>query len=56
MDENVVLVDEDNSILGIMPKKTVHSLHTPLHRYFSVFIFNERQDLLLQQRSHKKIT
>jgi len=32
MEEHVVLVDEDNKILGNMPKKTVHSLDTPLHR------------------------
>lgn len=27
-----------------------------LHRAFSVFLFNSKNQLLLQQRSHKKIT
>lgn len=56
MTELVVLVDEDNNILGTMPKSEVHGAETPLHRAFSVFIFNEKGDLLLQQRSHMKKT
>lgn len=54
--ELVVLVDEDNTILGTMPKSEVHSAHTPLHRAFSVFVFNKEKKLLLQQRSHIKKT
>ena len=29
---------------------------SPLHRAFSLFVFNERDELLLQQRSDTKIT
>ena len=54
--EHVVLVDENNSVLGTVPKAEVHSQETPLHRGFSAFLFNERNELLLQQRSHKKKT
>ncbi|PIT89137.1 MAG: isopentenyl-diphosphate Delta-isomerase [Candidatus Levybacteria bacterium CG10_big_fil_rev_8_21_14_0_10_36_7] len=56
MIENVVLVDEENKILGIMPKSEVHQKGTPLHRAFSIFVFNEYGELLLQQRSSKKKT
>lgn len=54
--ELVVLVDEDNNILGTMPKSEVHGEHTPLHRAFSVFLFNWDKKLLLQRRSHVKKT
>lgn len=54
--EEVVLVDEQNNILGTMPKAKVHGKKTSLHRAFSCFIFNGKGKLLLQQRSHKKKT
>ena len=54
--EHVVLVDEHNVVLGTTPKATVHTDATPLHRGFSAFLFNEKNELLLQQRSHKKKT
>lgn len=51
----IVLVDEQNRILGTAPKLSSHHKHTPLHRAFSLFIFNHNQELLLQQRAlHKK--
>lgn len=54
--ELVVLVDEENNILGTMPKSEVHWAFTPLHRAFSLFLFNPEKKLLLQQRSHVKKT
>ena len=54
--ELVVLVDEQNNVLGTTPKETVHSQNTPLHRGFSAFIFDFEGKLLLQQRSHLKHT
>lgn len=54
--ELVVLVDEQNNPIGTREKREVHSLDTPLHRGFSVFLFNSRRELLLQQRSRQKIT
>ena len=54
--ELVVLVDEENNILGTMPKSEVHGANTPLHRAFSAFLFNADKKLLLQQRSHVKKT
>lgn len=56
MHDYVVLVDENNTPLGTMDKLEAHSHDTPLHRAFSVFLFNEKKELLLQQRSSKKKT
>ena len=53
--EEVVLVDEENNVLGVMPKSEVHGARTPLHRGFSCFLFKNKK-LLLQQRSKKKKT
>lgn len=54
--ELVVLVDESNSVLGTMPKSEVHRAETPLHRGFSLFLFNGTGEVLLQQRSAAKKT
>jgi isopentenyl-diphosphate delta-isomerase len=54
--ETVVLVDEQNRPIGEAPKASVHTGDTPLHRGFSVFLFDRRGRLLLQQRSHSKKT
>lgn len=54
-DEIVVLVDSENNVLGTSPKLETHNADTPLHRGFSVFLFNKKGELLLQQRAkHKK--
>ena len=54
--EHVVLVDEQNKVLGTTPKAAVHTDQTPLHRAFSLFLFNADKKLLLQQRSRLKKT
>ncbi|MFO0862729.1 MAG: isopentenyl-diphosphate Delta-isomerase [Candidatus Saccharibacteria bacterium] len=54
--EQVVLVDAQNRELGLADKATVHTNDTPLHRGFSLFIFNSRGQLLLQQRAMSKKT
>lgn len=54
--EIVVLVDEKNTVLGTMPKLLAHGAETPLHRAFSLFLFNRAGQLLLQQRSSAKKT
>ena len=60
MAEQCILVDEQDKILGAETKKNCH-LNTnidqgKLHRAFSVFLFNTKGELLLQQRSLAKIT
>jgi isopentenyl-diphosphate Delta-isomerase len=53
----VVLVDEQDKMLGTMPKSEVHGASTPLHRGFSVFVFRASdKSLLLQRRSATKRT
>lgn len=55
MAEKVILVDEENRELGTTLKSEVHGADTPLHRAFSVFLFNKKGEVLLQQRAaHKK--
>lgn len=53
--EEVVLLNDAFEPIGTMPKSQVHGADTPLHRAFSLFIFNPAGDLLLQQRSLKKV-
>jgi len=52
----IVLVDENNRVLKTAPKLETHNSNTPLHRGFSVFLFNSKGKLLLQQRSRAKKT
>ena len=53
MSEKVILVDEQDKEMGLMPKLQAHELGA-LHRAFSVFIFNSRGEMLLQQRAEGK--
>lgn len=52
-EEQVILVNEQDEPLGLMPKMEVHE-KALLHRAFSVFIFNNKGELLLQQRAVNK--
>jgi len=53
MEELVVLVDENDVQLGLMEKQQAH-IAGLLHRAFSVFVFNSKGELLLQQRAVDK--
>ncbi|WP_316767916.1 isopentenyl-diphosphate Delta-isomerase [Pedobacter frigiditerrae] len=53
MAENVILVDKNDNQIGLMPKMQAH-IEGQLHRAFSVFIFNSKGELLLQQRALDK--
>jgi isopentenyl-diphosphate delta-isomerase len=53
MEENVILVDVLDNQLGLMPKMEAHE-KAVLHRAFSVFIFNDKGELMLQQRAAHK--
>ncbi|MBG5920003.1 isopentenyl-diphosphate Delta-isomerase [Providencia stuartii] len=53
MEENIILVDEQDTPIGSMPKLLAHQLGK-LHRAFSVFIFNAKGELLIQQRAAHK--
>ena len=53
MSENVILVNEQDEVVGTMPKMGAH-IEGKLHRAFSVFVFNSEGELLLQQRAADK--
>lgn len=54
--ELVVLVDDDNNEIGTAPKASVHGTDTPLHRAFSLFVFNSKNQVLLTKRASTKKT
>ena len=53
MEDILILVDENDRETGTMAKTPVHQKGL-LHRAFSIFIFNSRDELLLQQRADEK--
>ncbi len=53
MEEKVILVSEDDQQLGLMGKMEAHK-KAVLHRAFSIFVFNKKGELLLQQRALDK--
>src|SRR5579872_3198009 len=54
MQELVVLVNDNNEEIGTMPKAKAHHANTPLHRAFSVYVFNAKGEFLLTQRAVSK--
>jgi len=53
MEDSVILVDEQDRVLGEMPKLEAHEKGV-LHRAFSVFIFNDKGETMLQRRADSK--
>lgn len=57
--EQCILVDEQDNAIGKASKRDCHQMKNGsslLHRAFSLFIFNSKNELLLQKRSSTKIT
>ena len=57
--EPCILVSTEDEVVGSASKRDCHLVTqgtSPLHRAFSLFVFNTRDELLLQQRSDTKIT
>lgn len=52
-EELVILVNENDEQIGTMPKLEAHE-KAVLHRAFSVFIFNDNNELMMQQRAKHK--
>ena len=50
---NVILVDENNKEKGTIDKIEAHK-KGKLHRAFSIFVFNDKNELLLQKRADNK--
>ena len=51
--QQVILVDQHDNALGFMDKMEAHKKGL-IHRAFSIFIFNSRGEMLLQQRALNK--
>lgn len=60
MEELCIVLDYNDTPIGAGTKKLCHLMDNInrglLHRAFSVFLFNDKQELLLQQRADEKIT
>ena len=52
--EELILVDRDDNVIGYTSKAAAHDGGGLLHRAFSLFLFNDAGELLLQQRAHEK--
>jgi isopentenyl-diphosphate delta-isomerase len=52
-EQEVILVNENDEPVGTMEKMAAHRAGL-LHRAFSVFVFNQKGDMLLQQRALHK--
>lgn len=53
VEENVILVNEKDEFIGLMPKLEAHEKGV-LHRAFSIFILNDKNEIMLQQRASNK--
>jgi len=53
-DELLILVDKKDNVLGYESKNKCHEGEGLLHRAFSIFIFNDKRELLVQKRSISK--
>lgn len=53
IEENVILVNTKDEPIGLMPKLEAHE-KAVLHRAFSVFVLNDKNQIMLQQRAHHK--
>ncbi|MFV9482769.1 isopentenyl-diphosphate Delta-isomerase [Christiangramia sp. ASW11-125] len=51
--ERVILVNEKDEQIGLMEKIEAHE-KALLHRAFSVFVFNDKNELMIQQRALSK--
>lgn len=52
-EENVILVNENDEQIGLMAKLEAHE-KAVLHRAFSVFVLNNKNEIMLQQRAQLK--
>ena len=56
MDENCIIVDKEDNVIGKDSKINCHLGEGKLHRAFSVLLFNSEDKLLIQKRASEKIT
>lgn len=60
LEEKCIVVDDNDNAIGTASKRDCHRVQKDgsliLHRAFSVFLFNTKGEILLQERSPAKIT
>ena len=54
--DHVVLLNPDREPVGTAPRAYVHTRDTPLHLAFSLYVFNEADEVLLTRRALTKTT
>jgi isopentenyl-diphosphate delta-isomerase len=54
--DDVTLLAEDGTAIGILPKNEVHSRETPLHLAFSCYVSDEHGRILVTRRALSKQT
>jgi len=54
-DEMLITVDENDTVLDYLPKIDCHQGDGILHRAFSIFIFNNSGEVIMQKRSDQKL-
>jgi len=52
--EQIVLLDDTYNEIGTAPKLASHHDHTPLHKAFSCYVFNDKGEFLVTQRALSK--
>ena len=56
MEENCIIVDNNDNVIGKDTKVNCHLGEGKLHRAFSILLFNTENKLLIQKRASEKIT
>jgi len=51
---DLIVVNKDDRVLSYKDKDECHAVNGILHRAYSIYIFNSKQELLIQQRSKDK--
>jgi isopentenyl-diphosphate delta-isomerase len=54
-EELLILVDARDNVIGYENRGKCHEVEGLLHRAFSIFIFNDEKQLLVQKRSTEKV-
>ncbi len=54
MDHTLILVDDNDNVLGYASKEECHIGDGKRHRAFAILIFNKEKKVLLQKRKHKR--
>jgi isopentenyl-diphosphate Delta-isomerase len=54
--DELILVDSEDNVIGSKTKEECHYKTPTLHRAFSIFLFNDKNELLITKRNNEKKT